>query len=294
MTIVRDRDSAPTSSRPFSDALPSRPDGPGAYRARLGGDWVVGGGKIHGGLMLAVVTRAAMTELAAHTAADGHRAGDAPRAGDGHSPELDPLAVSADFLRAPEQGDVRITTQIVKIGRTASVIRADLHQHDRLVMSTTVTAGRLPTEEPVWSDLPPMAAEPPPDALSTARDDPNAAPLAHSCDIRIDPSSYRRGGTGDPVMRGWVRPKGEEPDALFALFTGDALPPVVVNVGRPGWAPTVQLTALLRARPAPGWLRTEVRSRVVAGNWFDEDATVVDSAGRLVCQARQLALAPLR
>lgn len=268
--------STPTTSRPFSDALPSWPDGPGAYRAQLGGDWIVGGGKIHGGLMLAVVTRAALTEL-----------------GEQGSPDLDPLAVSADFLRAPEQGEVRITTEIVKIGRTASVIRADLRQHDRLVLSTTITAGRLPSEEPAWTDLPSMPSEPPADALATAKDDPNAAPLARSCDIRIDPSSYQRGGTGEAVMRGWVRPEGEEPDILFALFTGDALPPVVVNVGLPGWAPTVQLTALLRARPAPGWLRTEVRSRVLAGKWFDEDATVVDSAGRLVCQARQLALAPL-
>ena len=55
----------------------------------------------------------------------------------------------------------------------------------------------------------------------------------------------------------------------------------------------MQLTGLLRARPAPGWLRLESRSRVVAGPWFDEDTTVVDAAGRLVCQARQLALAPL-
>jgi uncharacterized protein (TIGR00369 family) len=278
MKSVQGRISTPTSSRPFSDALASWPDGPGAYRANLGGNWVVGGGKIHGGLMLAVVTKAALAALAEQNG----------------GLELDPLAVSADFLRAPEQGEVRITTEVVKIGRTASVIRADLRQHDRLVLSTTVTAGMLPTDEPVWSDLPPMAAEPPAEALATAEDDPNAAPLAHSCDIRIDPASFRRGGTGEPVMRGWVRPKGEEPDVLFALLTGDALPPVVVNVGLPGWAPTVQLTALLRARPAPGWLRTEVRSQVVAGNWFDEDATVLDSTGRLVCQARQLALAPLR
>ena len=270
--------STPTGSRPFSDALPSWPDGPGVYRARLGGDWVVAGGKVHGGLMLAVVTKAALAEL-------GKQSG---------VPDLDPLAVSADFLRAPEQGEVRITTEVVKVGRTASVIRADLHQHDRLVLSTSITAGTLPSDEPVWSDLPAMSAEPPSDALATGRDDPNAAPLARSCDIRIDPASYRRGGTGEPVMRGWVRPTGEEPDILFALFTGDALPPVVVNVGRPGWAPSVQLTALLRARPAPGWLRTEVRSQVVSGNWFDEDATVVDSTGRLVCQARQLALTPLR
>jgi acyl-coenzyme A thioesterase PaaI-like protein len=284
MTTVQGRDTTAPSARPFSDALPSWPDGPGVYRSRLGGDWVVGGGKIHGGLMLAMVTKAALAELAVLGAGPGVE----------RAPELDPLAVSADFLRAPEQGEVRINTQLVKIGRTVSVIRADLHQHDRLVLSATVTAGRLPADEPVWSDLPAMAPEPPPEAIATAQDDPNAAPLARSCDIRIDPTSYQRGGTGEPVMRGWVRPNGEEPDVLFALFTGDALPPVVVNVGRPGWAPSVQLTALLRARPAPGWLRTEVRSRVVAGNWFDEDATVVDSAGRLVCQARQLALAPLR
>jgi hypothetical protein len=55
----------------------------------------------------------------------------------------------------------------------------------------------------------------------------------------------------------------------------------------------VQLTALLRGRPAPGWLRVESQSSTVANPWFDEDVTVIDAAGRLVCQARQLALSPL-
>jgi hypothetical protein len=66
--------------------------------------------------------------------------------------------------------------------------------------------------------------------------------------------------------------------------------PVTFNLGRMGWSPTVQLTALLRSRPAPGWLRIQVDCRAVHGAWFDSDATVVDSTGRLVCQARQLAL----
>ena len=35
-----------------------------------------------------------------------------------------------------------------------------------------------------------------------------------------------------------------------------------------------------------------VSCSAVHGQWFDEDAVVVDSAGRLVCQARQLALTP--
>jgi hypothetical protein len=81
---------------------------------------------------------------------------------------------------------------------------------------------------------------------------------------------------------------------LFALFAGDALPPVIVNAGFPGWAPTVQLTALLRGRPGPGWMRLEVRSREIGGGWFDEETTVLDADGRLVCQTRQLGLAPQR
>ena len=82
------------------------------------------------------------------------------------------------------------------------------------------------------------------------------------------------------MLRGWVRPLGEPTDVLFALLAGDILPPTVFNLGgRVGWAPTVQLTALLRARPAPGWLRMEAAVDDGRRPWFDEDATVVDSAG---------------
>jgi hypothetical protein len=39
-------------------------------------------------------------------------------------------------------------------------------------------------------------------------------------------------------------------------------------------------------------LRVEATSRALRGDWFDEDYTIMDSEGRLICQARQLALAP--
>jgi acyl-coenzyme A thioesterase PaaI-like protein len=281
MTTAQSR--AATTDRPFSAALAHTRAGPGDYRAELGHDWLVGGGKVNGGLMLAVVTKAALAGLAEHTGAE--HSGVEP---------LDPLAVSAEFLRAPEPGPVRIHIEVVKTGRTASVVRATLSQHDRLALSATVTAGRIPTDPPVWSELPAMPAEPPPDALQAAENDPRTPPIARSSSIHIDPETIRPKDHRAPVIRGWVRPVGEPADVLFALFAGDALPPVLINIGLPGWAPTVQLTALLRAHPAPGWLRTEIRSRSVGGGWFDEDATVLDSRGRLVCQARQLALAPLR
>lgn len=267
----------PTATdRPFSAALEHTPLGAGEFRAELSDAWLVGGGRVHGGVMLAVATRAALAGLAEQTGSAS-----------------DPLAVSGEFLRAPVPGPVHIRTEVVKTGRTASVVRATMTQDDQLTLTTTVTAGRLPTEAPVWSDLPDVPAEPPP-GMSELRHGEQVPPIARSSRLLLDPSTLRNPDRREPVLRGWVRPVGEEPDVYFALFAGDALPPVPVNVGLPGWAPTVQLTALLRAAPAPGWLRTEIRSTSIGGGWFDEDATVIDAEGRLVCQCRQLALIPRR
>jgi acyl-coenzyme A thioesterase PaaI-like protein len=263
---------------PFSDATVVEPLGDGRFAAELGPHWAVGP-KAHGGLLLVLLAKAGLARI------EGDVPGQAP----------DPLSIAADFLRAPDPGTVELHTEVLKLGRTASVVSVRMSQGGRAMLAATLTAGRLPADEPQWADLPDMPAEPPADAT-----DPGAGEtvlgLAASCDLRFDTPTigFARGEQAPPVVRGWARPLGEPPDVLFALLAGDILPPTVFNVGgRPGWAPTVQLTALLRARPAPGWLRLESRSSTVAGPWFDEDATVVDSAGRLVCQARQLALAPL-
>ncbi len=92
----------------------------------------------------------------------------------------------------------------------------------------------------------------------------------------------------------WVRPKGAVPDVLFALLCGDVSAPVTYAVNRHGWAPTVQLTAYLRAIPADGWLRVICSCVQIGQDWFDEDHTVVDCEGRIVVQTRQLAMVPSR
>lgn len=268
-------DTAP--DRPFSDAIRLEPLGDGRYGAELGSLWTVGP-KAHGGLLVVLLARAGMARIEA----------DAP----GAAP--DPLAVAADFLHAPDPGPVELSTEVVKAGRTASVVSVRMHQHGRAVLAATLTAGRLSEAEPRWTELPDIPAEPPADATDPAVGG-RVFGLARCCDLRFDTPSFAfsRGEQAAPVLRGWARPRGEPVDVLFALLAGDVLPPTVFNIGgRFGWAPTVQLTALLRAHPAPGWLRLESRSTEVGAAWFDEDVTVVDAAGRLVCQARQLALAP--
>jgi len=64
---------------------------------------------------------------------------------------------------------------------------------------------------------------------------------------------------------------------------------VVFGLGATGWAPTVELTWHMRAVPRPGPLAVACRARHVSGGWFDEEAEVWDSAGRLVAQSRQIA-----
>jgi hypothetical protein len=263
------------STGPFTTASRVRSLGDGTFAATLSSSWTVGG-KPHGGFLMALLARAAVA------------------AAGGGAPVADPLSVSTQFLRAPEAGPVLLRTEVRKNGRQTTVVRVSLEQRGQSCVEGVVTTGRLPRERAAWSDLPNQPAEPPGNALDIA-----ALPMAsvfrltEGCDIRIDPNGagFLQGQTNDPPrLRLWARPRNEQVDPMFALLVGDISPPVTFNLGRFGWSPTVQLTALLRSRPAPGWLRVQIDCKAVHGPWFDADATVVDSTGRLICQARQLSL----
>ena len=263
----------------FNAACAIRSLGDGTFTADLPAEWTIGG-KPHGGFLMALLAKAAITL----------------NTGNGAS-LVDPLAVSAQFLRPPGVGPVLLRTDVRQTGQRATVVSVHIEQRGRSCVEGTVTTGRLPRDRAAWSDLPNQPAEPPGNALDVSTL-PAAATfrLGESCDVRLDPTGagFLYGHVGDPLrLRLWVRPRGEQADPLFALVAGDISMPVTANLGRVGWSPTVQLTALIRSRPAPGWLRVQVDCRAVHGMWFDSDATVVDSTGRLVCQARQLALTAL-
>lgn len=265
----------------FASASAVRSLGDGTFTADLPSEWTVAS-RPHGGFLLTLLARAAAGTVGAATGSAG---------------STDPLAVSAEFLRPPEVGPVLLRTAVRKLGRTASVVGVSLEQRGRPCVSGSVTVGSLPDEAVAWADLPDLPAKPPANSLDiTTLPAASAFHLTSTCDIRLDPvnTGFLHGRAGDPLrLRLWVMPRAGTVDPLFALLAGDMSMPVTLNLGRYGWSPTVQLTALLRARPVPGWLRMEVTCRAVHGQWFDEDATVIDSAGQLVCQSRQLALTPM-
>ncbi|MDQ1685112.1 MAG: hypothetical protein QOC82_1849 [Frankiaceae bacterium] len=241
---------------------------PSIYDVDLDAGWSIGG-RPNGGYLLAAIARAAT------------QAADRPH----------PLAVSGHFLRPPAGGPAEVRTEVMKAGRTVATVRATLWQDDRACLDVLVTAGSLPEAAPDHVSTPMPVMPPPAECWSRADTDFRVELLDH-VDVRLDPATVPDPKQpGDPVIRGWMGLRdGSAADALALLLAVDVAPPTVFRLGMIGWAPTVELSALVRAVPAPGWLAFEADASVVAGGWFDENATVWDSTGRVVAQARQLAL----
>jgi Thioesterase-like superfamily len=252
--------------------------GPGSYAADLRPGWVVGAG-VNGGYLLAVLGHA-VRRSAAHP---------------------DPLAISAYYLSATRPGPATVTTSVRREGRSVSTWAVDMTQEGQGRITALATYGdldALPDDVGTTAappDLPPLA-----DCWGMSLAPPEyramAPPLLSRFDLRLDPAAAgwaigRPGGR--PLMQAWFRLNDDrEPDPLALLLAVDAMPPTTFELGQMGWAPTLELTAHVRARPAPGWLRLRHETQNLAGGMFEEDCEVWDSADRLVAQSRQLARQP--
>jgi hypothetical protein len=264
----------------------------GDFAADLDGGWVVGGG-VNGGYLLAVIGNAVRTRLED----SGH---------------VDPFSVSAHYLTASVPGPAVIETSIVRAGGRFSTVAATLVQHVDGVrtprISALATYGDLDTAHDAATDAAaaalhlalPVPDLPPREQCLLSSDAPEdikkMAPLLDRFGTLLDPATAMW-AIGKPsrngVIQGWFELADHRPlDPIALLMVVDALPPVTFDLGMPGWAPTLELTAHVRARPAPGWAVVRHCTRTVAGGLFEEDCEVWDSTGRLVAQSRQLALQP--
>lgn len=252
--------------------------GEGRYAADLSGGWVVGGG-VNGGYLLSVIGNAISESLPT---------------------KPDPITMSAYFLSPSVPGPATVEVDVRREGGSVATVAADLRQGDDTRITTLATygdLGRLVDEVRTTAtelDLPPLE-----ECVSNDLAPPEVrkiAPLMDRFDMRFHPDQVGW-AVGQPSGRGelsaWFRlVDGRDPDPIELLMVVDALPPVTFDLGQMGWAPTLELTVHVRARPAPGWLKLRHATRNVAGGMFEEDCEVWDSAGRLVAQSRQLARLP--
>ena len=252
------------------------PGGEGRYLGAISDRWAVLSGVPNGGYVMCVALRGLILA----------------------TPQPDPLSMTAHFLRPARVGPVTVHTELVKVGKRNATAVARVVQADGEVLRAVATFGRF--ADPAEGAPTVIAGAPPAlPAREQCLSGAGAAALpqiARRFDNRLDPATigWMVGRPSDEmVIRAWMRlADGREPDALSLPLFADGLPPPLFNRVTPGWVPTIELTVQFRARPAPGWLRAEFRTRLVAGGLADEEGELWDDSGKLVALSRQLAAVP--
>lgn len=247
---------------------------PGRYAGDVHPRWTIGG-KPNGGYLLALIARA-VTAVAAHEHV---------------------VAASAHYLHSPDTGPVEIGVEVLRSGRSAGQLRAWLSQDGRPCVETLFTTSRLdPTTEPYWAGGVPARGDAPRErAIRVPGVNPAGipVPIMDEVDLRIDRETmtWARGEpTGRGELRGWLSfLDGGTWDPVSLLYAVDAFPPATFDIEPTGWVPTLELTAYVRALPAPGGLQVLHRAHLVDSQRVDEQSWVWDSRGRVVAQATQLA-----
>ncbi|GAC1608181.1 MAG: thioesterase family protein [Mycobacteriales bacterium] len=243
----------------------------GAHDVELDASWSIGT-KPHGGYLLSTMVGLALDEDHPH-----------------------PMAVSAHYVSSPDAGPATVEVERLRTGRRVATSRLRLSQGAVRVEALASHGRYSPDADPLWScgappELPPL--EDCPRAPAARPDGSRIGQLDH-VDLRIDVATgmWAVGApAGKAEVRAWLRrDDGDDPSLLDLLVFADALPPVTFDLGLTGWVPTLELTVLIRALPAPGWVRAVQRARLLQDGWLDEECELWDSEGRLVAQARQLA-----
>ena len=262
----------------WDDHIAVTPGGDGEFAAELSDGWVVGGG-VNGGYLLAVIGNA-LSQVA--------------------PAKPDPIAVSAYYLSAAVPGPATVSTRVIRDGGSIATLAADLTQGDDTritLLATYGDLGRLPDD--IRTTAKPPEIPPLDECISNTLAPTEVRKFARVMErfeMRFDPTcaGWAVGKpSGNGLIQAWFRLNGQrDPDPIELLMVCDAMPPVTFDLGMPGWAPTLELTVHVRAKPAPGWLRVTHRTRNMAGGMFEEDCEVWDSEDRLVAQSRQLARQP--
>jgi acyl-CoA thioesterase len=249
----------------------------GRFEAAIRPGWDIGG-NANGGYLMAIAARAMSVA----------------------SGRPDPVTITAHYLAPGRRGAVEGEVTLLKQGRRFAVASASLRDEGKPLLAVLGTFGDLTAAGPGAAPERIEAAPPdlPPPEQCYGHDPARGAPpMSGRVDLRLHPedAGFALGQpSGTMRVRGWFRLRDGEPvDTLALLLAVDAFPPTAFNARLPvAWTPTVELTAHLRARPAPGWLRASFSTRFVSGGFLEEDGEIWDAGGRLVAQSRQLALLP--
>lgn len=247
----------------------------GRYAGEIAEGWDIAG-NANGGYLLTIAARA-VTEATA---------------------KPDPVTVTAHFLAPGRPGPVTIDVDVARRGRrhATGTFRLVSAESPLLVgVCTTTDLADAAGPHRVEAAAPELPS--PDECVAIEPGDPLPPPFVGHVEIRLHPDDVpfrTEDRSGDARMRGWFRLRDGEPlDTIALVLAVDAFPPTSFNANLPiGWTPTVELTAHVRHRPAPGWLACAFTTRNISGGYLETDGELWDASGTLVAQSRQLQLIP--
>jgi acyl-CoA thioesterase len=260
----------------FADATKVERVGPGHYRATAIEGWDILG-VTNGGYLLATAARAMGEETEGRKIA----------------------SISGRYIAPTRAGNIEVTVEGLKQGRTVSNLRSTMTDGDRTLMvaeasfvdprSARAELNRTYGKPPV---LPPREECV---RILPAEDGPFPPPVTAKVEIYLHPDHSKFGARSADLMPevvGWMRlPDGELLDDYGIVFASDAFPPAIFGSDFPiGWTPTIDLSVQVRDPGPHEWLVCRFYSRYITGGWMEEDGEIWDTAGNLVGLSRQTAL----
>ena len=244
------------------------PAGEGRWRGVVPPTWSIGTGP-NGGFMAALAARAAQS------------AAGAP-----------PRSLTLHYLAPPAEAEIDVIAEVVRAGRSATFLRLTLAQENTPVVLALAVCGAWYDDAPGWSDVrpPELAAR-----EQCVRVDPTRTgvpPLQSRYQLHLAP-----GDAGERPARvaGYIRTAEPHPadHPVLAAMADAFIPPAFFRAPEPVVVPTLELTIHFRGTPPEGehpWIVGSFVSRAAGGGVTDEDGELWSEDGRLLVQARQLAL----
>jgi acyl-CoA thioesterase len=242
------------------------------YRVTIDQGWFIEAGP-NGGYLAAIVLRAITWEI-----------------GD---PAYMPRSFTLHYLRPPKAGPADLEVTIERQGRTVVTATARMWQDDKLQVISIAAFG-TDRDAPGFVDMEAPTA-PAPETVERWEVDEAAIPLRGRWDQRWTHGAPPLEGSDRAFTGGWMRLiDGDPADYLVLAAMTDAwLPPIFTRLGTYLGVPTLDLTIHFRQRletPLDDFVLGLFETKVAAGGYLEEDATLWSRDGQLLAQSRQLAL----
>jgi acyl-CoA thioesterase len=251
-------------------------DGQSRYSTVLDPDWHGPFERPIGGIIAAVLLRAAQCELA--------------------QPELLPRSVNAHFLRPTSSDPAQLTVEVLRVGRRNATAQVAMLQGEKLTSTALITFSAPRPQTLTIKEPAPSAPAPDQSEELRAHLLDEAPPYLRHLRVRPCFGAPLFSGAPDAVTGGWVDLREDAEDQLYDSVRLVALtdlwwPAIYAATSQVVGTPSLELTVHLRTTtPVPGPILARFVTRTIQEGHLEETGQLWSRSGQLLAESRQFAL----